>query len=63
MLAYTEQNVNAAFDLAHKLVKAKDLQEVLALQSEYMRSQLAALQNQAKELGSVIQKSVTPGST
>ncbi len=63
VLACTEQNVNAAFDLAQKLVKAKDPQEALALQSEYMRSQLAALQNQAKELGSILQKSVTPGST
>jgi phasin len=61
VLAYTEQNVNAAFDLAQKLVKAKDPQEVLALQSEYMKTQLAALQNQAKELGSVFQRSVTPG--
>ena len=63
MLAYTEQNVNAAFDLAQKLVKAKDPQEALTLQSEYMKAQLAVLQNQAKELGVVIQKSVTPGST
>jgi len=61
VLAYTEQNVNAAFDLAHKLVKAKDPQEALALQSEYMKSQLAALQTQAKELGSILQKSVTQG--
>ena len=63
VLAYTEQNVNAAFDLAHKLVKAKDPQEALALQSEYLRTQLAALQTQTKELGSIVQKSVTPGST
>jgi phasin len=62
VLAYTEQNVNAAFDLAHKLVKAKDPQEALALQSEYMKAQLAVLQNQAKELATLIQKSVTPGS-
>jgi phasin family protein len=63
VLAYTEQNVNAAFDLAHKLVKAKDPQEALALQSEFMKSQLAALQSQAKELAAIFQKSVTPGST
>ena len=62
VLACTEQNVNAAFDLAQKLVKAKDPQEALALQSEYVKSQLAALQSQAKELGSILQKSVTPGS-
>ncbi len=63
VLSYTEQNMNAAFDLAQKLVKAKDPQEALALQSEYMKAQLAALQNQVKELSAVIQKSVTPGST
>jgi phasin len=63
VLACTEQNLNAAFDLAHKLVKVKDPQEALALQSEYLRTQLAALQTQTKELGSIVQKSVTPGST
>lgn len=61
VLAYTEQNLNATFDLAQKLVKAKDPQEALALQSEFLKSQLAALQSQAKELGSIVQKSVTPG--
>ena len=60
VLTYTEQNVNAAFDLANKLVRAKDPQEVFTLQSDYLKTQLAALQTQAKELGSVFQKSVTP---
>ena len=63
VLAYAERNVNAAFDLAEKLVKAKDPQEALALQSEYLRTQLAALQEQTKELASVVQKSLTPGSS
>jgi phasin len=62
VLTYTEQNVNAAFDLANKLVRAKDPQEAFALQSEYLKTQLAALQTQAKELGVAFQKSVTPGS-
>ncbi len=62
VLAYTERNVNAAFDLAQKLVKAKDPQEALALQSEYLKAQLEALQTQARELGAIFQKSVTPGS-
>ena len=61
VLSYTERNVNAAFDLAQKLVRAKDPQEALALQSEYMKAQLAVLQEQAKELGAVVQKSLTPG--
>jgi len=62
VLTYTERNVNAAFDLAQKLVRAKDPQEALALQSEYMKAQLAVLQEQAKELGTIVQKSLTPGS-
>jgi len=62
VLTYTEQNVNAAFELAHKLVRAKDPQEAFALQSEYVKTQLAALQTQAKDLGAAFQKSLTPGS-
>ncbi len=62
VLAYTEQNLNAAFDLAQSLLKAKDPQEALALQSEFLKSQLAALQAQARELGSIVQNSVAPGS-
>jgi hypothetical protein len=62
VLSYTERNVNAAFDLAQKLARAKDPQEALTLQGEYLRTQLAVLQEQAKEFGSVLQKSWTPGS-
>jgi phasin len=57
ILGYAEQNVNAAFDLAQKLVHAKDPQEAFALQSEYLKKQIEALQAQAKELGALIQKS------
>jgi phasin len=62
VLDYTEQNINAAFELASKLVKAKDPQEAFALQSEYLKAQLSALQEQAKEIGALIQKSAAPGS-
>lgn len=60
VLTYAEQNVNAAFDLAHKLVQAKDPQEALAIQSEYLKAQLAVLQDQAKTFGGLIQKAVVP---
>ena len=62
VLGYAEQNVNAAFELAQKLVKAKDPQEAIALQSDYLKAQLLALQTQAKEIGASIQKSATQGS-
>ncbi len=61
-LSYAEQNVNAAFDFANKLVQAKDPQAAFTLQSEYLKTQIAALQSQAKELGAVIQSSATPKS-
>ena len=44
-MLFAENNVNAAFDLAQKLVRAKDVSEVLALQSEFAKSQMAAMQN------------------
>ena len=38
-LSFTEQNIKAAFDHARKLVHAKDLQEAIQIQSEFLRSQ------------------------
>ena len=49
-LEFTEQNVVAAFDLAQKLVRARDVQEAMQIQSEYVRAQFASLQTQAKVL-------------
>jgi phasin len=40
--SYAEQNISAAFDLAQRLVRAKDPQEALQLQAEYVRQQFAA---------------------
>jgi len=57
-MSFAENNVNAAFDLAQKLVRAKDVSEVLALQSEFAQSQMAAMQTQAKELGAVAQDAI-----
>lgn len=54
-LEFTEQNVTAAFELAQKLVRARDIQEAMQLQSEYARTQFAAMQTQAKDLISVAQ--------
>jgi len=55
-LGYAEANVKAAFDLATKLVQAKDVQEVLTLQTEFAKSQFAAFQEQTKELGAAFQE-------
>jgi phasin len=55
-VAFAESNVNSAFDLADKLVHAKDMQDVMAIQAEYLKTQLAAIEAQMKELGAAVQK-------
>jgi phasin len=59
-LSFTEANLKAAFDHAQKLIQAKDPQEILAHQSEYVKKQLAAMEEHAKELGTAVLKAVTP---
>ena len=62
-ISFAETPVKAAFDLADKLVKAKDPREFLSIQSEYLKSQVASVQEQAKALGEAVKKAVTPTET
>jgi phasin len=50
-LGFAQQNIAGAFELAQQLVRAKDAQEVLRLQSDYFRRQMQVLSEQARELG------------
>ncbi len=56
VITQAEANVTAAFDLAQKLVRAKDINEVMALQGDFLKSQMASFQNQMKDLGTAVQK-------
>ena len=58
-MSYAETNVSAAFELAQKLVKSKDLTEVMEHQSEFVKAQMAALQTQLKEMGAAVQDVAT----
>jgi phasin len=60
-LSYAEQNLSAAFDHAQRLVRARDVHEAVQLQSEFVRSQFAALQAQMKEFGSIAQSAMSQG--
>ncbi|AWN49697.1 phasin [Methylobacterium terrae] len=60
-ISYAEQNVNAAFDLAQKLVRSKDVQEAMQHQAEFVRSQFAAMQTQAREFGGLAQSAMQQG--
>jgi phasin len=50
-MAFAEQNVANSFDFAQKLARAKDIQEVMALQAAYMKQQMQAFSEQAREVG------------
>jgi phasin len=50
-MTFAERNMTSAFAFAHDLVRARDLQEVLRLQADYIRHQMEALTEQARELG------------
>ena len=52
-LAYLEENVAASFDLAQRLVQARTLEEVTALQQEFLQRQMMAAAEQAKTLGTM----------
>jgi phasin len=52
---HAQANANATFDFAQKLVRTKDLREAFELQSEFVRSQFAAFQAQAKDYGTLAQ--------
>ncbi|MFH6782855.1 MULTISPECIES: phasin [Methylobacterium] len=59
--SFAEQNVNAAFDLAQKLVRSRDVQEAMQHQAEFVRSQFAAMQTQAREFGGLAQSAMQQG--
>ena len=50
-MTFAEQNIASSFELAQQLVRAKDVQEVLRLQADYIKQQMQVLAEQAKELG------------
>jgi phasin family protein len=56
---YAGKNVATTFEFAQKLTKAKDLQEVVQIQAEFLQTQLKALSEQAKDLGETATKTAT----
>jgi phasin len=50
-MTFAQRNIAASFEHAQQLVRARDVQEIMKLQADYIKSQIAALNEQAKELG------------
>jgi len=50
-IQFAKENAEAGFALANELTKAKDLQDVLRMQSSFAQKQMASYAKQAQELG------------
>ena len=58
-MAFLEENISASFDLAQNLVRARTVEEVAALQQEFLRRQMAAAAEQGKNLGSMASRAAS----
>lgn len=58
----TEKNIAASFAFAQRLVQAKDAKEIAELYSEYIKTQMQALAEQAQEFGREAMKAGLPPS-
>jgi phasin len=50
-VSFAEQNIASSFEFAQNVVRAKNVEDMLKLQTDYIRSQIQTLTDQAKELG------------
>jgi hypothetical protein len=52
--SFRKENADAGFALASELAKAKDLQDILRLQSDFAQTQMQSYARQAQELGGLM---------
>jgi phasin len=56
---YMQHNVMGTFELCDKLIQAKDVQDSMKVQSEFVQAQMRSLTDQAKSLGESAMKAMT----
>ena len=54
--SFTEHNIAAAHHHIQKLSQARDFQDIIKIQTEYMQTQLSLFADQAKQLGEAYMK-------
>ena len=59
-VSFAEQNIASSFEFAQSVVRAKNVEDMLKLQTDYIKSQIQTLTEQAKELG---QQAAKPAKT
>jgi hypothetical protein len=52
ILNYAERNVASAFEFAQRLAQVSNVQDIFMLQTEFMRAQMQAMADQAKDFRS-----------
>jgi len=57
--SYAEKNIAAGNEYVRKLSEAKDFQEVIRIQTEFMQAQFNAFGEQTRRLGEAFAKTVT----
>ena len=60
-ITFAQRNVQSAFEFARNIAQAQNLEEVIKRQTEYVRSQILVLGEQAKQLGETAAKLTTEG--
>ncbi|MCZ7643638.1 MAG: phasin family protein [Pseudorhodoplanes sp.] len=58
-MTFAQRNIASSFEFAQQLVRARDMQEVLKLQADYIKAQIETLNLQARELGEAAGKAAT----
>ena len=51
VMAFAERNIATSFEFAQQLVRARNVNDMVKLQSDYITAQIQTLTEQAKELG------------
>jgi hypothetical protein len=59
LLGYATQNVTATFAFVQKLSQAKNFQDVVRIQTEFMNAQLNSFNDQAKIIGEIYTNAAT----
>jgi phasin len=59
VLGAAEANIDATFDFARQLVRAKDPQEIVALQQKFLQQQIERMSSQVQEIGGVAKQTAT----
>jgi phasin len=61
-VTFAEANIKAQLDYAERLLRAKDIPEVLKLHSEHVQNQMRALAEQASEIGQAVTRAAMDAS-